>query len=427
MKILLIVLMSQVWLAADAQATLTGYVPSSWYVLDQGPSLIEDGDLVKFESTLQKIFKSQSDALEGSNSGLSEKISAEKKPKDWVPWRLHSYITELALSASGTIGVLGIGGTAYSQIYWQKKEATENVNTDENQPIESFSGLTFAFDGSMGPEKWDFEIARITNAVLSLGRIEDEKNFSKNLKTEILKFKERANAVSFHNESSSFWVSRYRLDLNIGASGNVSFGTAGGDVNLRLEWYRAKQKTPGFVSRELTAESEKIRDFILTLASDLSTSLDDQTILPGNFVVNEFRVGLGIGLKGDAGIAKIEGKMIGHIYFSRKISKKSFVNSDLYLTKTTPASRNIKIIEDSNGFMGVSDTFEVDREIFKDGLKKALKISSFLTRISGSSQSDKWAISKAKVGFDMSLKGDIAIAAITGTVATEFVLTNLNF
>ncbi len=442
------------------------YLPKSWFLTDsstaplsdpfpyeptpQDPDALEKEKALQLERGIEELFRSQRMSLENINlskTNVGTSDSQGDKPKDWVPWRLVTVIGELGLSAKGLLGILAFQGSPAVAVYWDKKEQRAFAPTGHNEQADfSQDASTFALTSDMQKEDIQQGLVPLMDGLMASGRISDRETLEKNLLDSVMEFQSAMYDV-MASQRNVWYVSRFRLNLSVSASGVVSQGmSAGGELRVRLEWHRAQKVASPSRGRDLAhvKKSEKLVAFIQSLTLDLE-SLAISNSESSKFEAEQFRIGLGLSVGGDFGVVKGEAKVVGHIYFKR--GAKNFapttvdsLSSDepLYLITDGKLNQNEMMSlhrgssevsrSDRNGD-GIIDeiVYKLDRKVFRKGLIFAGKMGGFFGKQAHKVSDAKWGVSKIKIDFDLSVGGDLGIVTLTGLVASQVEFVNKSF
>jgi len=443
------------WAArGNATPADAGRVPADWISLPEEtgaqlfhqPSNLED-ERAHLDKSLRRIFLSQGDALLAAKQPTVRVPSPAKKPSDWVPWRLKAVSTDLAVSASGLIGVLGFKGTPSVSVYWAKREShshLSNLDDDPEFPV-------FRFNETPGPRGKKAQLEVIHRTVLASGRVKNTKELRGNLERAVNQFQDLSVAAKSASADGAWYLGFLRMDLEISASGRVKWGSVGGAVKIRLEWHHA-QATAGTPSAPRAPEvpvkfnptQKNLRALVGSLCEDLASASNNPMV--ANYQARMFVVGLGIGASGNVGVAKASASAIGYMHFfysptSRRPSR--FIGDDterpskdpFYLIDHDPSAETLRFAKSngietvpSNQFVeGGATAFKLDRQAFRIGLRKAFQIGKYFAEQADKTKNDEWAINIIRPAFALSVSGDVGLAKLTGQVSALIQFNNLAF
>lgn len=469
------------------------YLPSSWYeipeISDTNPEVAQSTTISantlaeknESKTNQETIAKSFGEILEAHHSALESMstqdnrsannslvgdiraLSLANRPKDWVPWRLVAFVGEIAVSAQGLIGALTAKGTPAVIIQWQKRE--NFIATPK--PQSEISENTVLLGDNLSEQEIENELEPTVQAVLSTGRVKNEKQFRSSFYAFAKNFHNTLNSVS--NSDDGVWnVERFRLDLSVSESGHVgvSFGTLGFEVRVRLEWFKRPDKKflprsstslANFSRNNLSEDQRKfsggLAKLITTLSQDLNAiSTSETSPLGSSFEATSYRVGVGLSAKGDVGIGKGSAKIVGHIYYKKAppsngksrstitgkvkttLPRVETDDSVLFITDTpNPAvlsfAKNKKIDFESANTDQNEAVFKVNRVQFRKGLEKSFKLARFFVKNAEKkdAQTKRWGISKVKAEFEMSITGDVGTTTLTGLTTSQIEFKNTKF
>lgn len=435
-------------------------IPQDWFVAPEDSVQSQPKqthDRKEFETLLDHIFEADGQALEGVTN-LEEVVNATpvSRPSDWTPWHAEFFMTDLGVTASGTLGVLGLKGNPAVSLIWRQQN--EKVNKPTLVPTESPSqdqaGTAIELTDDTTQSGVNNQVDSAVKAVLATGKVKDEAPLRKNLNSTVQRFQALTAAMDSLPDSL-WWPSRFRLDVTIDASGNVlPFLSIGGDVKVRLDWHRLKHQSHlGNHVRNVSAFDKKLQSnlerFIATTAMDLE-ELADSSNAPKGFKAYGFRVGLGFTASGNIGIVKSSASVLGQIYFSRDVKKPlprpvkeigQAIASDLpdsiLLIETKPTTEHLKFAGESlSSYESITDdqgdqldqvAYKIDRAKFREGLRKALVMSGSFTQRASTRSVRRWKPWELRTSFDMSITGSLAFATIGGLGTAEIQFYNQSF
>lgn len=465
MRLLFLSLMTAVsfgLVSATAMATPknAGYVPQDWFVLPEdsgaenfaGPSALTEGN-DNLSNSLKRIFGAQRDALSSVKAPAVPMGAPSDKPKDWVPWRFAFFASDLTLSASGLIGVLGFKGSPSVTVYWMKKEGQAKEQLKE-EPKMSLSESTkdapsFFIDETASKTQMAKQVDAIHRTVVASGRVKNTKGLRSELTKTVNRFHEMTKVVSASPSDVEWYPSRLRLDVQVSATGRVKWGTVGGDVKVRLEWFRIQgpaHKTAPLVAAKFTNTQSGLRDLIGAVSEDLVAAT---AMVPApHFWANDFNIGLGITAKGNVGIAKGSASAFGYVYFTHVKKEKTrpgfvenavanrFDKASWYLIDSNPnpaheefARKNgIEVVKEEQFVNSdVAAMYKINREHFRTGLKRAFGIGNYFSAQAAQVKANDWNIQAVKPGFAISIGGDVGLVSLTGSVSATITFVNKNF
>jgi len=104
-------------------------VPQDWVVLpEDAPVLGATAASVRpkrgeepSDEQVGRILTMNGEALDGLKAAPAALATRGDRPKDWTPWHLEYFTTDLAVTAQGLIGVLTIKGTPSVQAFWRRQ------------------------------------------------------------------------------------------------------------------------------------------------------------------------------------------------------------------------------------------------------------------------------------------------------------------
>jgi hypothetical protein len=428
----------------------SGRVPTSWYVLperDLRPETDESSASAAF--TLDKMLKSTERALEKAAAPSARVHALEES----APWRMSYFITDIAVTFQGLLALV-VKGTPTVEMSWfpqypaRRNRLTALEAPPERQDPAAQSEIVVTGDSSA--DQLSRQINPVIRAALGTGFVQDGALLKKELIAQVTSFQKIAKALD-RNPGVRWWPSRYRVDFNIDASGKLTPALeAGGGVRLRLAWYRMKRNNPpsqNTIRRSLTDTGAnagtdqgfaQTLGFLTALAEDIQAVSDQLDNLNG-YKAYSVKVALATTLKGTVGIAKANGSIAGYIYFSRDVPKP--------VVNPPPAAKTLAMVERSpsearmrfamnNGIKFTREdsdavVYDVDREEFKDGLRKAAQIASFFAehaaQLKPETKESAWKIYELVIGYELSVSGDVGLVQLGESAITEISFYNQKF
>ncbi|MBI3543661.1 MAG: hypothetical protein HY075_10355 [Deltaproteobacteria bacterium] len=435
--------------ALGAAAHAAPNAPESWYVLPEDQvavnGLVSESDEAKKTeqagALVDNIFAADGQALDGVPQSVENASTDPTRPKDWAPWHMEYFMTDLAISTSGTLGVLAWKGTPSVQVFWRRQNEPGRKKPDpvviEPKPAGVVSELAVSTEAT--PRELSLQLEPAVKAIMASGKVSDESALRRNLAAAAQDFQSLVSVIE-KDSGSAWWVSRFRLDVTIDASGKVyPFLTLGAETRFRFDWFRLKSAHP-VVARpsagpEVARLQSNLEKFVRETATDLEAVSSDPKLEQGGFKAFQFRVGVGASAKGDVGIVKATASMMGQIYFARDV-KKPLVNPP------RPASGYVNLIEDcvsqrhlqfasDNGIAADSSfdqvVYKIDRARFRNGVAKALGMGGFFARRASNATSKHWKIFEMRPAFDLSLTGSLGVVTVGGLASVEICFYNQNF
>jgi hypothetical protein len=423
---------------AYASPDSAGFVPAAWTTLpEEGAHLSALADFpagdAKLDAAVDRILGVQRDALTNAAMPLANAIPPANMPADWVPWRFAAFASDLSVSASGLVGLLTFKGTPAVTVIWQKKEGKHNALVAEELPNEA----AFAFRGAPTARDAETQTDAIFKTVLATGRVKNADGLRERIAESVTEFRRMALAANAAPAGGEWYASKLRVDIEVSASGKVSWGTVGGDVKLRLEWFRIQPS-----GQPATAAAAPVpgplHDLISAMCEDLASA--SSTEPAAHFRASQFYVGLGLGASGTVGVASGSASAIGYLYFNRVAKPKAmpaagFTNASWHLVQSHPSVEQLDFarragVETLAASPLAGDEpvlFRIDRAQFRAGLKRAMAIGSYFGNRATQSEGASWAVADVKPSFTLSVTGALGLAKMTGSAAAMIDFQNQNF
>ncbi len=339
--LMVIVLWSTSLLASD--------VPPHWMYSDNGV------DIYKSLSTKDMFSswgfrKKMNSYLEFNRSSLND-----MKVKEKGKWGIAGFNTNLGLTLSGKIGVVGWGGSKNLKLFWKraaKKETPqmEKINETNSVDLSNYN-------------KWEDAKSNIVKTVGGINEL-GEANIEK-----AHQFFDLVKAVEALPQGHRLRVGKIHLQLELGASipvGSV-FTKVGVGTRLWLIWKRRPGKKIAPVS-SLTTFQKTAHNFVgKTLTTFSSMKMEEKG--RGGFKFNFMRVGFTLGAGGSIGIASANGSAKVMLEFVKTPAAK--VTKTVVLDEQAETTPSIALITDSDKKFG---KILISSKRLKRGMKKAFKM-----------------------------------------------------
>ncbi|RLA60908.1 MAG: hypothetical protein DRQ88_09745 [Epsilonproteobacteria bacterium] len=456
MKIKIYTLLMSFLISSAASAAK---LPQAW-ITDtlEDPSFDKSTEMIELEKEYDNILDAKSQ--------LVEKIATKKQERKNRKWYLQSIKSEIEIESVGTIGIGAFASvkiaTAVEFIWNRTKESmrklqqkyygASDVSTVDKSVEKEINGSsdqdTIRFNSATSTPDLEKEIAPFVEASFKLGKIKDKKLFKTNLIAKINDYQKVLSDLDGMPKYTPWWVYKFQFDLYFDASGKVlPFMSVGVGVGLKLEWYRIRKKNSDKSVKEMSDNSK----FIMAMAQDFET-LDKLTLgkkKKAHYGLQYLKVGIGIGAKGQLGVAKLKGHLIGSAFFRRaknhpnnKIRRVKLNNTfpiiDAYNSENLAYAKENSIEVEPNvssdksriGDRIKSGIFKASRANFRKGLKKAIKMANFWSRVPLRRQAKRIARGKEQhfdlkiieLELEVYLRGTVGVATLEGIGVLELFL-----
>ena len=291
-----------------------GSFPQSWINPDVslGKST-EEAQERKFEESFSLFSKNLDTSV--------EQIKSDKVSKKH--WYLQSIKAELGIEHVGKFGIVGAKGETAVEFVWvrtkeskellrarhgeKKRKPVQEKQVSEDNPLSK----KILESGS------DSEVAAVASnyveALYKSNKISKRGQLKQKLTEKFIQFKSIVSNLSEVPQSSPWWVYKYQLEISIEVSGTIVPGIGIGNGNrLRLEWYRYQK-----VNKDNKIFTPARFDaFITNLSQDLEALAVKKFDLH-DYSFDAFKVGIGMGAKGNLFFAKAKGHVVGALFFRR--------------------------------------------------------------------------------------------------------------
>jgi hypothetical protein len=361
-------------------------------------------------------------------------------------------MTDLSVSASGLIGVLTEGGNATVRAYWRKQGPVREIPQVAAELPDSNSVPVITIDETTRPEELAHQMDPAIRAAVATGKIQDTLDLRTQLLAAAQDFQSVAALIPTTDPQLPWWVSRFRIDLAVDASGQVvPMGSLGGEVRFCIEWHRIKRKnlvtsqSQSLTERQATIQSS-LSEFITATAHDLEHAFEGNHSL--GFKPYMMRVGIGMTARGNIGLVRGGAGIVGQLFFSRNVKRptvrpQSFDDEEssdhrMLIIERKPIMRHLLFARQNHIPVQINSlnekspleeaVYQIDRKVFRKGLKKAAKISQFFAeRAATTNQSSGWKVYELRTGFDLSISGMLDLVTLAGAVSAEIFSFNENF
>ncbi len=437
-----------------------GNVPQDWYLLPEDrPQFAHtfeaistnDQDSHSLTNTLDQIFVINSQAVENKlknpHLSLFSQSPPPGYPKDWVPWHAEIFTTDLALSARGWLGSLLLRGTATVRAYWRKQyplqPTTKTLQAISQEEVDTKADIILSSESK--PKSILEQLEPGIQAAIASGKIQNSSDLRNNLVQAATEFQYIAESLNQSQSDLPWWVSRFRIDLNIDASGKiVPVGNLGGEVRFRFEWHRIKnihkEMLSGGRQTLYLTQNPNFKNELINLVASISQDLTEvfQKTEETGLQAHTMRMGIGVSAKGNLGLVKGSAGIVGQIYFTRNVSRPKvnphpptlFSSAPLRLIEKNPSVTHLQYAKNKNiAFSGGLDevVYEIDRTAFRKGLKKAAKIGHFFAERAIQAGVGSWKVYELRVSYDSSISGELDLVTLTGAVTAQIAFFNKNF
>ncbi len=373
---------------------LSAGLPSEWYFGEETKSNKEEKLNYDLDKSLHSLHNAQTHAL--------EKAEGEKQG-----WYLDHMKTILGLTLKGKLGIKSWGGKKGIELIWKKRSANkELVEIEENVETFDISETKSVNDALAGLDPF-------INSLVESGKVKDAGNLRNQLSDKVQKFYEVAKGAE-SSAPQAYRPYKIRLDLSVAADGSVNglFVKVGGDVRIRLEWTRKNfyQK-----NNELSSIAQKAQTVLNGLASEIGKSIEEEPAAKA-LTLKEFKVGVGVTVSGNVGVAKASASIVPQVYFKKVslLEKSMEVQVEEIPFITDDKSNELKLVSSTR---------------VRKGFKKSLKFAEYFQKKFSKKEykEGSWAVHTIKPSFSFDLSGDVGVVTLAGTAIFELAYVNNNF
>ncbi|MBI2602360.1 MAG: hypothetical protein HYW48_04825 [Deltaproteobacteria bacterium] len=438
------------WFIPERQEELrqppTHEVSSPGFVLDTRDT--SDHDTTSLERAIGTVLESNSAALD----------RVEEKGK----WQLTNMRTSLAIGSSGTVGILMLEGESAVHLNWRrrpKEQVPESTNLGSNRTSTDVANTTMTaasendtkneaegepletinMRAGMAEEDILRAIEPSVRSSLATGRIHNEKNFRENLSRTAKVFSELIQDIDDSVYDLNWYVSGFRLDLIVSASGAVlPWMKVGGDVRLRFIWDRIKRIGSAAHPVSQTPPKSGMKKFIYRIAEDLSLASED-ALEGSGFRPDFMRVGVGFSVDGNIYVVKSGLEATFSLFFTRSKKplkprhERAIDHKDEYIELASGELENElayarrhkinyeKVDDNGRGLYQPIHRvmYKIKRSHFRKGLEKSFRIARFFINQVNRHSQKHWEVSRVETICEMSLTGIFGLSPLTGIATTR--------
>jgi len=387
------------------------------------PLVAPQGLAVGSGETVDRIFGVHRDLLEQLDSKPPSQLFAACVR----PWHLGGYITDLAVTVQGVLGVLVGSGTAAAEAHWMPAHQKPDHAALKEGSIHIQAGA-----GSS-------ELARLLEpslqAAIASRRVQPAGEGK--IRSALLESAQTVQAVavtlsSLELHGTRWKADNFRLEVSFDANGNpVPMLNVGSGVTFRFDWdlkkaahvestelaVRAADESAGSGAAPGGRLADKVRGFISAVSRDLDVlEADTDAVERHGFKLSEIRVGAGLtaGAGGSFGFPEASTQMVGSFTF----------HPQLPASGDSAGIRAPASLDEQDGTLGQVRGVRIKRSLFRKGLARANRIASFFVSHAAGLRVGRWGIGELHTEFDLSLGGGLAIATVGGTGVVELTYEN---
>lgn len=317
-------------------------------------------------------------------------------------WKMEGFTTDIAMTAEGTIGVLGGGGTTAVSILWGKKSEA---------PIQQKLQIDFGRQWLTLERASDIQFAAVSN------KIKSPDQFRKNLHAVMRDFSNltRDLDLAYERTPSEWRISTVKVNFGINAQGEIFLANpVHGELGFSLQW-RARRKG---MQNPMTSVPPSPKRFywsreMLNLISSLQFHLEDavkeiesKKLMLSPFRASELGIGFGMTSQGEMGVARAGGSVMGILTFERSREGAGKVVQSIPLIQ----QQSIRLI---------------DPLALKEGLLKAVAIGDFFASCADRVSGPQWRPEALRASFEMGLNGNTGLVQIGQEISYQINFTRI--
>ena len=426
------------------EATSPG-IPESWLGTKEAKpgsdGQIDEGTGREAGATVDQILDVHHGVLEGL-SGASEAPmvflgAGQDCPR---PWHLGGYITDIAVTIQGVLGVLIGSGTASAEARWKPLgELGEHLKTESGQIHLNEFATSKQLEAQLEPS---------IQAALGSGLIRDERKLRAGLLDAARNFQAIAQTLGAIELRSKRWdADNFRVEVQFDANGNpLPILNVGAGVYFRFDWDKRKSNSVrGLASIGGDRLSQRVQGFVAAIANDLGVLETNADVIENKgYQLTEVRIGVGATAGGEFGVAQASAQTIGSFTFHPKDpgpqpldwpgAAAAFAEeegtleliADSDLVRASKALGSAEQIDELRAQDSGKTLVRFRRSTFRNGLRRASGLASFYIHRAANARAGRWGLFEIHTEFDMSLSGALGIATVGGTGALELTYENKN-
>jgi hypothetical protein len=304
---------------------------------------------------------------------VSELPEPNKAKKEKKPWYLQSMGLELGIEAEGAIGLVGLGGEAAIEMVWARTRESVARLQKKHFPNPA-SAATLGLDSeanasdlllatAMTDQTLELQVDDLMKTLTKTKNLRHPSRIRQALLREVKKLTQWVGNLELTLPESSWRPYKFQTLIKLTAEGMVQPGLeVGGTIQVKLEWsLRPKQKLSPIVVPAQRSNSE----FLAGLSSDFEI-LRPLMKKDEFYKLTNIKLGIGLGIEGDIGIAEGEAEVFGNLFW------KEFPKD--FTTGPTVVTAPFRVIEKAGSAKAVA------RSRWHRGLQKALRISQFVVK-----------------------------------------------
>ena len=404
-------------------------MPKSWYQLSDvseksaSSSSSWEKPSQDFDKEVMDLFEAQGDSydalLQESEYALDKSINN---------WELSVIRSQLALTAGGVLGVLALKGTVAAELRWFKKSFVKELKLRHDIPLNDAAHATI--DTQMSDAAIEQVLISIADKAVATGRISNKELMLDGLKHKINETKKMLFRVP-DTTIFPFSLHRLRLEIIFGSSGRVlPFMTAGGSIRIRLDWELLPTGSVNKFSSHSSFDEDtnsSFEELVKAMSQDMNVLVAREPF-GSKFRVKGFQIRIAQTASGQVGVANASGSFGGMLFFrknhSSNKSNQAFTSEDggafnlIRVPKALESSHEPSyILSDkflTSSFQDRGKVISIDRNKFRQGLKKAEKIGSYFIGKANQVKNKNWELREIRTDYQLSLAGSVGLATIGG-------------
>jgi hypothetical protein len=345
------------------------------------------------------------------------------------PWYLKSITTEVAVEASGVVGLLGGTGKAAIELEWartpdsikrlqdshqEKRKSTHRRQGDVIEPVTS----PFRLQTSFSNQQLEIHAQQLANLVFATGQVKRSNKLKERILRKLLKTTAWLRKMKVESSQHGWVPITFEAKMEIQAD-VMAFPpyTIGGGVEIALVWDLDSEE-----EWNLTNSDPSLHSFLNVLSPHLDAleKFDSQQSI---FRLVDIELAVGVGMNGQIGVASFAAEAEGTVSFE----KKPLLNSNLPVSSFSEKPlESLPVVDKSH------ELKQVSAKTFQRALKKALSISRVVVSAAesyaekhppNSTEKSTFQLEGITVEFEITASGTIGLVTVSNeaTIALGFV------
>lgn len=367
-------------------------LPQSW---------VSEGEGRKSLSSFKELNETQE--YLSSVLSIQEKVLLGREEKSLGGFKFSTYVTDFSVSKSGLFGLSALKATTAVELKWKNVQTQIIPEAVADMEVLDDSAETLAATAS-----------ELEAKIVATGKVASSPALKSNIESVLNKAKLMMDQME-HRDVPGWKLAAFRLDLSIGANGQVwTFAKTGASVRLRLDWKKIKRKQ----NNKLMANN-KTGGLVDKILYDFSQVYQSQDLL--GFKVKMVNVGVGLSRKG--GLLGLASTKLGIVGFLRFVPVTTTQSLPALADNTSAlATEDMEYVADEISENKSMNNIFVPRKKWRAGLEKGFAMAKYFASSAERFQ-NRWQVTEVKTVLELTKSGFLGLAStsVTGAIETELV------